>query len=391
MLGISTFPSLLPTLAATWNLSNADAGWINGVYFAGLTAAAPLLVATTDRVDARRIYLCATALGGLSLFGFAVFAEGFWTAMLFRGLGGVALAGSYMPGLKALTDRLSGTREARAVAFYTSSFGIGVSLSFLVSGALEGVVAWPWVFGLLALGAPISLALAGWALTARPPPPAPTAKPDHRLLDFRPVFRNREALGYILAYSAHNWELFALRGWLVAYLAHALHRAPEEAGGLGVTLIVTVVSLSAVPASILGGELALRFGRRRVVGVVMTASAVLAVTVGLAASAPFPWLVALVLVYGLFVSMDSAAITTGSVTAAPRAGRGAVMAMHSFIGFAGAFAGPLAFGLVLDLAAGLGDAAWTVAFAVIAAGLLLGPLALHLCRRVGVAPAGGLR
>ena len=38
------------------------------------------------------------------------------------------------------------------------------------------------------------------------------------LLDFRPVLANRRAMAYVLAYFAHNWELFALRSWLVAFL-----------------------------------------------------------------------------------------------------------------------------------------------------------------------------
>ena len=39
------------------------------------------------------------------------------------------------------------------------------------------------------------------------------------LLDFRPVFRNRAALGYILGYAAHCFELYALRTWIVAFWA----------------------------------------------------------------------------------------------------------------------------------------------------------------------------
>ena len=53
MLGIATFSALLPTMQAEWSLSNADAGWITGIYFAGYVVAAPVLTSLTDRVDAR--------------------------------------------------------------------------------------------------------------------------------------------------------------------------------------------------------------------------------------------------------------------------------------------------------------------------------------------------
>ncbi len=108
MLGITTFSALLPTMQAEWTLSYADAGWITGIYFAGYALSVPVLVSLTDRVDPLRIYLCSTALGALSLLGFALIADGFWSALIFRTLSGIALAGTYMPGLKALTDRIEG-------------------------------------------------------------------------------------------------------------------------------------------------------------------------------------------------------------------------------------------------------------------------------------------
>ncbi|MCH7929490.1 MAG: MFS transporter [Proteobacteria bacterium] len=378
MLGISTFPMLLPELQAEWGLSNSQAGWITGIYYAGYLSAVPVLVSLTDRVDPRRIYLAAAALAGLSLLGFAFLAEGFWTALLFRTLAGVALAGTYMPGLKALTDRIEGPRQPRAVAFYTSSFGIGVSLSFLISGEVAAALSWPWAFGLGALGAPLAMALAGWALTARPAAAHPV--PKTHLLDFRPVFRNRRAMGYVLAYSAHNWELFGLRGWLVAFLVFCQTLQPAYAGW-NVTLIVTLVALVAVPSSIIGGELAMRFGRRRVVTVVMTMSAVMAALYGFSGWLPFPLVAGLAMFYGMFVTADSAAITTGAVQAAPPGGRGAVMAVHSCLGFIGAFLGPLAFGVVLDVAGADHVLGWGLAFAAMGAGVIMGPLALAFVGR----------
>ncbi len=378
MLGISTFSALLPTLQAEWRLSNSDAGWITGIYYAGYLSDVPILVSLAGRVDPRRVYLLATALGGLSLLGFALLAEGFWTALVFRTLSGVALGGTYMPGLKALTDRIEGPAQPRAVAFYTSSFGIGVSLSFLVSGEIAAALPWRWAFGLTALGAPLAIALAAWALTVRPAPTRPA--PESRLLDFRPVFRNRAAMGYILAYTGHNWELFGLRGWLVAFLVFIQTLQPEYAAW-DVTLIVTVVVLLAVPSSIIGGELALRFGRRRVVTAVMTASAALAAVFGFTGALPFPFVVGLAMFYGMFVTADSAAITTGAVRAAPPGGRGAVMAMHSFIGFIGAFLGPLAFGVVLDLAGADRMLGWGLAFAAMGLGVIIGPVALAVLAR----------
>ena len=375
MLGISSFAALLPEMQAEWSLNNADAGWITGIYFAGYLVAVPVLVGLTDRMDPKRIYLASAALGGASLLGFALIANGFWSGLLFRTLSGVALAGTYMPGLKALTDRVAENIRPRAVAFYTASFGIGGSLSFLISG--EAAAAWSWqaAFAVVALGTPLSMALAGYAMTARRG--LAHAKPETHLLDFRPVFRNREAMAYISAYTAHNFELFGFRGWIVAFLFFSQSLQPDYASW-NVILIVTVITLIAVPASVVGGELAMRYGRRRLLYTVMTASAIIAASIGFTGAFPFPLVVGLAILYGLFISADSAAITIGAINAAPPGGRGAVMAVHSSIGFMGSFLGPLAFGVVLDAAGADHLWGWGLAFAAMGAGVIMGPLALAL-------------
>ena len=81
---------------------------------------------------------------------------------------------------------------------------------------------------------------------------------------------------------------------------------------------------------------------------------------------------------------DSGSITAGVVAAAPEGYRGATMAVHSCIGFIGAFGGPLMFGVMLDLAGPSGGGetilSWGVAFAFTGAVVTLGPLALALLR-----------
>ncbi len=165
MLGNATFPALIPEFRDLWGLNNTEAGWIGGVYYAGYVAAVPVLVSLTDRRDARLIYLLSTALGGLAALGFALLAEGLWSAVVFRAAGGVGLAGTYMVGLKLLADRIEGPRQSRAVAFYTAHFGIGVALSTFAAGEVAGLFGWRWAFGSAALGALAAFVLV-WRLVA---------------------------------------------------------------------------------------------------------------------------------------------------------------------------------------------------------------------------------
>ena len=152
MQGSGTFAALLPNFIERWDLSKTDAGWINGIYYAGYLSAVPFLVSLTDRAPPRRIFYASAMLGIFAGLGFAFFAEGFWTAMLFRMLGGISIAGTYMPGLKLLSDHLEhhfpNYDHSRGVAFYASGFGFGLSLSFFLaaSSMITGTGAWPSPF-----------------------------------------------------------------------------------------------------------------------------------------------------------------------------------------------------------------------------------------------------
>ena len=83
-IGAFALPALLPAYMLRWHLSATDAGWLVGVFFAAYVAAVPLLLAMTDRLAVRRIYLLGTGLTTLSHLGFAFLADGFWPGLAFR-------------------------------------------------------------------------------------------------------------------------------------------------------------------------------------------------------------------------------------------------------------------------------------------------------------------
>lgn len=372
MTGFSTYPALLPLLRAEWGLSNSEAGLISGVFFAGYMAAVPFLVGSTDRIDARRIYLLATALAALGSLGFALFAEGLYSALLCQALVGAGLAGTYMPGLRILTEHFTGPAQSRGVAFYTASFGIGTSGSLFLAGALEPA-GWPWVFGIAALGPLIAGPLVFFVF---PPAPRPAAAATV-FFDVRPVLRNRPAMGYILGYAAHCWELFGLRSWMPAFFAFAIALSASGHGSLlGAAALAAWINLLGPLASIFGNEAAVRGSRRKVVIAVMAASGVMSWVVGFSAALPLTVVFLLMAAYFVLVMGDSAALTAGLVATAEPGRRGASMALHSLLGFGAGFTAPLVFGIVLDLAGGSERiSAWGLAFASLGVWGVLGALA----------------
>jgi MFS family permease len=375
MTGFAAYTTLLPVLQQEWALSNSEAGLVSGIYYAGYVVATPLLTSLTDRVDARRVYVLACLVSCTGAAGFMLFAGDLVSALVFQFLIGAGLGGTYMPGLKMLADQLEGAGQSRAVAFYTATFGIGSTLSILFCGWLGAALGWQAAFAWGAAGPLVAAALVGLAMprgrTRAASQPAPA------LLDFRPVLRNRRTLPYILGYTAHNYELFGQRSWMVAFLVFTASLQPADAPmWVGAATLAALINLLGPVMSVTGNELALRFGRTRVIFTFMTASGLVACVLGY--TAPLPWMLVFLIMclhYGLMLG-DSAALTAGAVAAAHPDERGATMAAYSFVGFSSAIFAPLVFGAVLDLAGGNRNLlAWGLAFASIGLFGVLAPLA----------------
>ena len=193
-------------------------------------------------------------------------------------------------------------------------------------------------------------------------------------LDLRVVFKNFKTLGWISCYSTHNYELFAFRSWVVAYLAFALSDS-SRGSFLQPSIIVFIGTILGMPSSVIGNELSMRFGRQRIVFGIMFFSAILSVLVGCSSNMAIPLMILLILVYGCFVTGESASITSGVIESAEKEHRGATMAVHSSIGFIGSFLGPIGFGIVLNEFGGHNSSeAWFWAFSSTGIILMLGPL-----------------
>ncbi|MEO5337793.1 MAG: MFS transporter [Magnetospirillum sp. WYHS-4] len=381
MAGAFAFPALLPGFFDGWGLTPTEAGWISGIYFAAYAVAAPVLLSLTDHLDARQVWLAGAAATALSCAGFALLADGFWSALALRTLAGAGLAATYMPGLQVLVDRYRGAQEARAIAFYTASFSLGVALSFLMAGEVGEAIGWRWAFAVAALAGLVAVVWVG--MSVGPVTPHPAGGKTH-LLDFRPVLRNREAMGYILGYGIHTGELFAVRSWQVALLAFALADGGLPAGWPQPTTVAMLGSLVAMAASIGVNEVAGRFGRRPTIAAAMIGATLCAAAMAMLAQDGYAMVAGLLLLYSFFIQADSAVLTAGVVGVAEAGRRGITLALHAFVGFGCGFLAPLGLGIILDVAGGVGEGtAWRMAFLAVTVIGLLGPLAIFLLRKKG--------
>ena len=377
-IGAFFWPALLPAMMPLWGLTNSEAGWVTAIFYAAYLVAVPVLVTLTDRVDAKLVYLFGVGctIAGHLLFG--MFADGFWSALATRALTGIGWAGTYMTGLKLLADQVDAKLMSRAVTGHAASIGVSGALSFSCAGLLADFYGWRSAFLVAALSAGAAWSIAA-LLVPRRKQPAPPSGDGPGLFDFRPVLRNRSAMAYALAYCIHTLEMNALRGWGVAFLAYVAMSTGAGEMRLSPTLVVTVLGLIGTAASVLGNEAAIRWGRRKLIGLAMMASIVVGGSIGFLGTASYPVAVVLLL-YGFIVWLDSSSLTSGAAGTAEPSRRGATLAVHSMLGYAGGFVGPLMIGFTLDLAGGMSRVAWGAAFLVVAVLMLLALVAFRLIR-----------
>ena len=404
--GYSAVPALLPKFISIWSLSNTQAGWLAGAFYVGYMAAVLPLVALTDRVASRRIYLGAALLNLAYYFMFAA-AEGWFPALVIQMVGGVALAGLYMPGLRSIvpagrstlpagerspthTKRSSGGRRARTVAWYTSSFTAGASLSFLFAGQLANHLGWRSAF--IGAGACAAAALA-IATAAVPRSTRPVISAATRLMDLPAVLRNRQAMAFVISYVAVIWSASGLRNWIVLLLDSSVDGRAAAAAGSWMTLgTATLINLLGVPAALMGNELAIHFGLRRTAGVAFILAAFTAGFFGFAATLPPSVLCALALISAVLLQLNFANLTAGLMAAAEPARVGLTLAFYSFMGFGGSFLGPLVFGWTLDHFGGTRSlVAWGLAYGSCGLAALIGGAVVLLVAHDEVRSATPLR
>ncbi len=347
MLPFSNYSALLPIFQKEWTLTSSQAGWIYSSYQIGYILAVVVLSSLTDILPSKIIYLFSALWSGIAGILFSLFAKGFSSALILRTLMGIGFAGTYMPGLRMVSERFSSQERGLAVGIYVGAFTLGVALSLFLTGFLHSILGWQRSFFITSLGPIGGFWIALFKLGRATPP----KKEIGYTISFKEVLKNRPALRMILGYAAHMWEMFGMRAWIVAFLTACFLKANyhlERAVSLS-AMVTGVMTLGGAFSNTLGGFLSDRYGRASTIIWVMMASSLVSCIIGWSIQFPI-WLILFIsLLYGLLVVADSSSISTGITEFALPGGLGKTMALQSFLGWASASISPILFGFILDV------------------------------------------
>lgn len=355
MVGFGVVVPVLPVYVRSFGVDYVAVGAVLSAFALMRLLASPFCGRLIDWAGERAILAAGIGIVAVSS-GLAGIAETYPQLLLLRGAGGI---GSAMFSVSAMTLLLGSTSpglRARAIGFYQGGFLIGGMAGPALGGLLATIsLTAPFFFyaATLAVAGAIGLVL----LRSRARGGTTGAASDTPRTPLRTVLRDRRFRAACLANFAQGWSSLGVRGTLVPVLVVEVLNGPSSWTGIAFACAAVAQTLALAPAA--------RFidtvGRKpAIIGAFLVA----AVTIMAVPFAGTIWaLGALLCVYGVAAAfMGTAPAAAVGDAAGARGGR--PVAMFSMCADAGAIAGPLVAGLLVDAVS------FPAAFAVGAALLL---------------------
>lgn len=385
MLVFINYSAILPTLKNEWGMNNTRAGMIFSVYQLGYIASGVLLSCLTDRINTRLIFIISALWSATANLLFARYADDFTSAMILRGLTGLGMGGTYMPGLKLVAERFEPRQRGRAIGMYVGSLVLGASLSLAVTGWLSGLYGWRVAFYVCSASVFCGVLLSLYLFRGTQPAVVAAEKGDGFT---REVLTNRPALLMIGGYAAHMWEMYGMRSWLAPFMTAALIGWGVEtsrATGYAATIAAVLVGIGAFSTAITG-TLSDRYGRTATVSLVMIAAALLSCSFGWLINTNLTLLLVVGLLYGYLIVAESPVFSTALTELVAPGYLGGAMGLQSLVGYSFGMMAPTVFGWTLDRCRGWQpfpgiNGEWGVAFTCLGLGALAGPLCMWLLRQ----------
>ena len=313
-----------------WSLTASEAAWLTTAVqlgFVGGTAVSAVLN-LADIVAARRLF-AGSALLAAGCNAMVLSAHGLDTALLWRALTGVCLAGVYPPAMKMIATWFR-ARRGMAVGTIVGALTVGKALPYLVKAIPGASIA---NVTLTASVGAVAAAVIVWRGYRDGPYAFPPRRFSWQLVgDVAREPRWRLAMG---GYLGHMWELYAAWTWLPVFVAASVAAQGLDARTAGMRASVVAFCALAVGGAgcVWGGVVADRRGRAWLVNTAMMLSGACALLIG-ATFGRSLWLLAPVaLVWGFFVIADSAQFSVMVTESVPAHAVGTALTLQTSLGF----------------------------------------------------------
>lgn len=367
LLGMSLWFSgsaVVPALVSDWNLSESAATWLTlsvQLGFVGGTLFSALFN-LPDIISARHLFVLTAIAGALVNAAFGWFAHDATTAIVFRFLTGMFLAGVYPPAMKILATWF---RHGRGLALgvLVGALTLGKAAPYLVNG----IGSQNWRHNVLFVSL---LAVVGGLIVLLFVSDGPYALPAARFdwTQVVKVFRNRGVRLANLGYFGHMWELYAMWTW-IPFMIRASLSLRKSDPALAEVASFLVIGCGA-GGCVVAGLIADRVGRTVVTSGAMAISGSCCLVIGFLFGANPILLLIVAAIWGASVVADSAQFSACVTELGDPQYIGTALTIQTCLGF-------LLTTISIELVSRLEKiGGWRYAFILLAPGPLLGVIAM---------------
>ncbi len=367
LLGMSLWFSgsaVVPALTKEWNLSETAASWLTLSVQLGFVAGTLLsaLLNLPDIISPRHLFALTALAGAIVNAAFGWFAHDAATAIGFRFLTGMFLAGVYPPAMKILATWF---RRGRGLALGTliGALTLGKATPYLING----IGSPNWRHNILFVSL---LAIVGGIVVLLFVSDGPLALPAARF-DWKQVgkvFRNRGVRLANLGYFGHMWELYAMWTWIPFMIRASLsvRKSNPAYAEVGSFLVIGCGAVGCVIA----GLVADRVGRTIVTSWAMAISGSCCLIIGLLFGANPILLLIGAAIWGASVVADSAQFSACVTELGDPQYLGTALTIQTCLGF---LLTTISIELIPHIERIVG---WRYAFAILAPGPLFGVISM---------------
>ncbi|NEU30975.1 MFS transporter [bacterium LRH843] len=362
------YSAILPLVKDEWELTSSQAGLILSSFQLGYVVSVLVLGYLSDRINPRYIFIVSAFVAGLSGVLFGLYADGFWSGLIYRTLAGVGLGGIYVPGLKYLSGIYPLHSRGKTFGIYVGALVVGSGSSLLFASPLIAFFGWREVVIITSIGSFIAAVM--MLIYRRDPMLLENPLTISRSL-LKKLVSNKKLVSMNAAYSGHMWELYAFWGWVGPFMIYITMKhgySPQESQQLGNLLAGMFIVVGAL-GTWFGGELSDRIGRVRVLKPLLMIGLVCSIAFGWLSTTPLIVVIIIGLIYGVTVAGDSPIYSVAISELSENNTVGLALGIQQVLGYSITIISPSVFGFVLNLIPNE-TYAWGSAFSILALGSL---------------------
>jgi MFS family permease len=321
--------AVVPALGLEWGLGPARKAWMTVAVQLGFIAGTFLyaVLNLADVFNARGVFFVSSLLGAAANAGFAWLSAGLPSALVFRFLTGLTLAGVYPVGMKIVASWFR-TGLGWRLGVMVGALNVGTASPYLVQAVGAGLQ-WRLLASVGSVSAIAGGLLVLLAISDGPYLPA-RARFDPQVM--LRVFRHAPYRFTAFGYFGHMWELYAFWSLVTFYLAARVEGQAVAVDRLAL-IAFAVVGIGGL-GCVIGGWISRSVGERRVALAALMASGSFCALSGLAFRLPLAILIAYLLGWGLTVVADSPQFSALAARHCPPEYVGTALTVQNGIGFA---------------------------------------------------------